>query len=244
MIIFGKNMKIPASDIEYIQNVIKTVQAVGIEKVAIEPGIVRGIDDDKTVFILQTENVPSMQFGSIGLVRLSVFQNRLNIVQEQPNFSVETNKVVETAEGSYIQSVTLKSSNLKIDYTCANPKIMLGVRKINDSMKAEIDLTPEVIKTIQRGVAAMSGEIITIINNNTETFIEILDKNKDVFKYALPHRAVSLNETLDPTFAFRYPADIVLSLFKLNQNGSFRIGNKGILNISVNNLNMYVMPRV
>lgn len=237
-------MKIPQSNIDYIQNVVKTVQTVGMDKVAIESGVVRGVTDDKTVFILQTENVPTFEFGSIGISKLPVFQNRLNIVREQSNFSVEASSIKNTSEGSYVHTLTMRAAGIKVDFTCCNPKILMGVREFRDQMKVEIDLDPEIVKVLQRGINAMGGKMITIVNNEKETFFEVLDDSNDVFKYTLPTKCIPLIENVDPSFVFRYPADVILSLFKQNPEGSFRVGNRGILNVAVNNLNMYVMQRV
>lgn len=237
-------MKLTQSAIEYLHNVVKTVQSVGMESVAIEPGMVRGISSDHTVFILQTENVPNFECGSIGISKLPVFQNRLNIVREQPNFSVEVSSVRQTEHGQYAQSLTMKAAGIKVDFSCCNPKVLKGVAQFRDTFKVEVDLDPDVVKTIQRGVTAMGGKTITIVNNEKETFLEVVDDNNDVFKYTMPIKGVPLVTDVDQSFVFRYPADILLSLFKQNPEGSFKIGQRGLLNIAVNGLNLYVMQKV
>lgn len=236
-------MKISQAHINYIQNVVGAAQVAGIESVSIEPNLVRGITDEKTVFILQTENVPNFDFGSVGINRMSIFQNRLGIVQSQPNFSVDCD-IVDTSDGKFVKSVVFRSDVVKVDYKCANPKTILGVRKFNDVLKSEIQCTPEVVDLLQRGINAMKGEVITLVNNDKETFVEILDINNDVFKFTLPNQAELIDNNYDSTFAFRYPAKILLNLLKSNPDGVFRVGNRGILNVQVNSFNVYILPKI
>ena len=82
-------MKLDANTISYINDVVRTAQLIGCEDVMIEPGRVRGMDEAQTVVMLQTENVPDMPFGSIGLNRLSVFQSRYDIARVQDGFYID-----------------------------------------------------------------------------------------------------------------------------------------------------------
>ena len=82
-------MKLDANTISYINDVVKTAQLIGCEDIMIEPNRVRGIDEARTVCILQTDNVPDMPFGSIGLNRLSVFQSRYDIARVQDKFTID-----------------------------------------------------------------------------------------------------------------------------------------------------------
>lgn len=236
--------KVSLSYINYLQNAVETALLVGIENIAIESGIVRGINSTNSVFILQTNNVPILEDNLfVGVNKLKVLQNRLSLIKEQPNFTTDLT-IKNDVDIKYVGMFTFKSSNLKIDFRSGNPKLMRGPKKFNDTMKTRIELNKEIVNMIQRGITAMNGDTITIINNDKETFIEILDNNNDVFKYTLPHQAESLDKFLDPSFAFRYCAKTILTLFKHNPEGHFCVGDRGILAVEINGLNVYVMPKV
>jgi len=232
-------MKIDHETITFIQNVVKTAQLVNIDNIIIEPERVRAIDEDKTVVILQTDNVPDMPFGSIGLSRIPVFQSRLDIAKTQDNFSLEA--VVNEGE-DFTRSLIMKGKGIKIDYRCAKPSSLQGPHRHHDDLVARVKLNAEAVVLLQKGQAAMSADEVTIISNDEVSF-EIVDVNNDVFKHTFADSAESLIDDDIVKFAHRYPIKILHALFKQNPEGYFEIGKKGILRITINNLDVYVIPR-
>jgi len=232
-------MKLDASSILYIKNAVKTAQLVNIESLIIEEGVVRGIDEDRTVLVFHNEDVPPIPFGSIGLTRLGVFISRLDIIQSQESFNVDA--VGDDNEG-WIKSLTMKGTGTKIDYRCSKPSSIQAPKRINDTMRARVQLTEEAVSTLQKGQAAMSAEEVSIISNNGVSF-ELVDVNSDVFKHTLQDDVTPLEAEASTTFAFRYPIKTILALFKKEPNGHFDVGQKGTLRVNVNGLDVYVLPR-
>jgi hypothetical protein len=234
-------MKLDVDTIAYIQKVVKTAQMVGIDNVIIEPNITRAIDDDKTVVLFQNENVPDMPFGSIGLNRIGVFMSRLDIAKTQDGFSIES----DSPEGSeFVRSLTMKAKGVKIDYRCANPTTIQAPRQINDTLKYRIPLNAEAVVLLQKGQSAMSADTVTIVSNKNGVSFEIVDINKDVFSHTFTTKVENLADDENVSFAHRYPIKNLLPLFKQNADGCFEVGQKGILSISVQGLNLFVLPQV
>jgi len=234
-------MKISTDEIAYIQKVVRAAQMVDIDNIIIEPNLVRAIDDDKTVVLFQDENVPDMSFGSIGLNRISVFTSRLDIAKTQEDFTIEA----ETPDGSeYARSLTMKAKGVKIDYRCANPSTIQAPRQINDTLKYRVPLNAEAVVMLQKGQSAMNAGIVTIISNKKGVSFELVDINSDIFSYTFTNKVENLTDDSDTNFAHRYPIKTLLPLFKQNSEGTFTIGQKGILSISVQGLNLFVLPQV
>jgi hypothetical protein len=234
-------MKLDVDTIAYIQKVVKTAQMVGIDNVIIEPNTTRAIDDDKTVVLFQNENVPDMPFGSIGLNRIGVFMSRLDIAKTQDGFSIES----DNPEGSeFVRSLTMKAKGVKIDYRCANPTTIQAPRQINDTLKYRVPLNAEAVVLLQKGQTAMSADIVTIVSNKSGVSFEIVDINKDVFSHTFTTKVENLTDNENISFAHRYPIKNLLPLFKQNADGYFEVGQKGILSISVQGLNLFVLPQV
>ena len=234
-------MKLDVDTIAYIQKVVKTAQMVDIDNVIIEPNLTRAIDDDKTVVLFQNENVPDMPFGSIGLNRISVFMSRLDIAKTQDAFTIES----ENPEGSeFVRSLTMKGKGVKIDYRCANPATIQAPRQVNDTLKFQVPLNAEAVVMLQKGQSAMSADTVTIVSNKNGVTLEIVDVNNDTFSYTFTDKVKTLTDSADINFAHRYPIKTLLPLFKQNPDGYFEIGQKGILSISVQGLNLFVLPQV
>ena len=228
-------MKIDQDSLGYIQNVVETAQLVGIDNVIIEPDKVRAINDDKSVVLFQETDVPDMLFGSVGLNRIGVFLNRLNVARTQDNFAVD----IKTDDNNeFARGITMSAKGFKVDYRCANPKTIAAPKKINDEFICSIELTPQAVYMLQKGQSAMSSDVVSLISNADGITFEFVDVNSDKFSHTFTE------DTADESFIYKYPIKVLLPLFKYDSEGSFKIGRKGMLNIVVNNLNIFVLPQV
>lgn len=234
-------MIIDNNEIEFIENAVKTAKLVNIDSIIIETGMVRALSEDKTAFIFQDQSVPAFSFSSIGLNRLDVFQNRLEIAMACDNFSVDA-----TADdsGSFIKSLIMKGKGVKIDYRCANPKNIIAPKKFNDIIKTQVEISSDAVSMMQKGQVAMRSETITLINNEKGVTFELMDINSDVFSHTFTTITKNLTADTDTRFVFKYPVKLLLTLLKNNPNGYFNVGQKGILNVLVNKLNVFILPQV
>ena len=66
-------MKLNVELIQYIETLVKTARSVGIEDLIIEPDLIRGMDEDQTIVLFHSTDVPVLPFTSIGLSRISTF---------------------------------------------------------------------------------------------------------------------------------------------------------------------------
>lgn len=227
-------MKIDTSILTYIRNVVETGQMIGIDDVIIETGKVRGINEEKSVVLFQEENVPDMGFN-VGLNRISVFLSRLEIARTQENFAVN----IKTDDNDeFARSFTMTGKGFKVDYRCANPKTIKAPKAIVDEMLHEIQLTPQAVYMLQKGQSAMGSDMVSLICNEEGITFQFVDANDDKFTHQFT------SEGSSDTFTYKYPIKILLPLFKHNAESTFKIGKKGMLNIVVNNLNIFVLPQV
>lgn len=233
-------MKLTQDLIDYVETVIKTAQSIGIDNVIIEPDMVRAIDDARTVVLYQNKDVPDMPFGSVGLNRINALLTRLEIAKTQDNFTVD---VVAADDEDYAHFITMKGTGTKIDYRCANPTTIQAPRQINDNLVYRIQMNAEAVSLLQKGQSAMGSETVSIISDDGVSF-ELTDVSSDTFKHTFAPDVDILDEDASPSFTHRYPVKTLLALFKQNPDGYFEIGEKGILSINVNGLDIYVLPQV
>ena len=228
-------IKVAAETLDYIQTVIKTAQIVGIDNVIIEPGRIRGMDEARTVVLLQDENVPEMEFDSIGLNRTSVLLSRIALVKNQNRFAVEA---TIDDDKEFVRALLIKAKGTNIDYRCANPATIQAPRVINDEIVADVSLTTEAVEMLHRGVVAMGNvEIVTITSDKRGISFALEDTNCDVFDH-------TFGEVTDHPFTHKYPVKTILALCKKEGEGTFGIGKKGMLRHDVNGLGVYILPKV
>ncbi len=232
-------MKLSQDLINFIEKVGKTGQIVNIDNLIIEPGSVRAIDDDRTVVVYQNTNVPEMPFGSIGLTRVGVFLSRLEIVKTRENYSLD----VVTREGEdYALSISMRGVGTKIDYRCADPRTIQAPKQINDDMLYRVQINAEAVSLLQKGLGAMGSDSVSLVSGDGVAF-ELTDINGDVLKHIFAPEMENL-EDVSGDFSYTYPVKTLLALFKQNPTGYFEIGGKGVLKISINDIDIYVLPQV
>ena len=201
--------------------------------------MVRGMDDATSVLILQTENVPDLEIGSIGISRIDTFLTRYNIASQQKNFSIEA---IARDKEDFALSLILKGTGIKVDFRCANPTKLAAPKSTNDTLAYRIKLSDEMVIMLQKGAQAMSAELVTI-NSNKGVSFEFADINNDTFKYDFATDVTPLNDEGETRFAFSYQAKTLLAVLKHNETGTFDIGEKGTLSTEVNGLTTILLPR-
>lgn len=234
-------MKLAPESIAYILNVVKTAKMVGIDSVIIEDGLVRGMDDDNSVVLFQNENVHELECGSVGLTRLDVLTARYDIAQSQEGFSVEA---TVAKDEDWARSLSLKAKGVNVDYRCANPTQIKAPKQVNDTMTYSVQLNSDAVILLQKGLAAMSSDTVSIISGDEGVAFKLTDVNNDVFKHTFSDGAVNIDGGDKTDFAHRYHLKTLLALFKHNPDGTFSIGAKGILSFPINGLTVFVLPRV
>lgn len=237
-------MKVDQSSLAYIINVVKTAQLLGIDNIIIEEGRVRAIDDDSCVVMLQTADVPVLPFGSIGLNRINIFSSRYSIAESANNFELDA--TVDGPEGNtYARALTMKAKGIKIDYRCANPATIRAPKSLNDALKYRARMHPEAVMYMMKGASAMEADTVTIIGTKDSVSFEMVDINGDKLTHQFGDTVdnVQPDDTSEPKFTHAYPVKLLQTLFKGHSDSYFYLTARGMLKLSVNNLDVYVLPK-
>jgi len=237
--------KLDNSLIDFIDSVVKLGLSINIENIIIERNAVRAIDEDRSVVIYQNSDIPSLPFSAIGLGRTNLFAPRLRLIKDRVGFQVE----VETDETldedqQYAMYFNMKSDDTRISYRCANPETIQAPKAINDTIIYQVQLNSEAVGILQRGGVAMDASSASITGDENGVSFEFSDSTNDTFSHTFTSEVTRLETDSNSDFKHNYPLKTILALFKQNPDGVFEIGSKGILCISVNGLNVYVLPQV
>lgn len=234
-------MKLNTATIQFIENTVSTARSVGIEDIIIEEDVIRAADEAKTVLVYHTNNIPDLPFKSIGLSRIGVFLSRVGVVKGQKDFAVDA--TTHDDEG-YVKNLLISAKGVKIDFRCADPKRIIAPKVVNDTMKCLVPLNADAVVLLQKAAAAVSSDNVTIIGNKDGVTFELYEnETNDKFTHTYQADIEKLGGD-DIQFVHSYPLKIVLPLFKENVDSNFAIGEKGMLNIQMNGLDLYVLPQV
>lgn len=237
-------MKLDQKSLDYISAVIKTAELVKIGNIIIEPGRVRAIDEDRTVAIFHEDSVPDMPFGSIGINRIEVFHNRMNLVSDKDNFTTDVEVKDEGTDSAWAKALTFKAKGIKVEYRCANPKTIQAPKTLADGEKFSIQMSGDAIALMQKGIAAMKAETVTIFGTAEGTFFEMSDINGDALTYRFGDIADDLVNGEDVDFSHKYPIKTLIPVLKMLPGGQVIITNRGLVKLKANGLTIYVIPSV
>lgn len=236
--------------IDYIQDVVKICRLVDIDSVAIEPEVVRGTDEQRSVVILQNlkTKIPKIKIENneyaVGLSRLDTLQSRLDIARSQDKFTIEP--IIKTGT-SYIHSLLMKAKGMKIDFRCMDPTKIKAPINIKDTLIYKIQLAGDAVALLQKAMGAMGADEVTVISDKDGVSFEVSDITSDVFKHTFTQDVELLDQNSDKEqvfFAYRYPIKTLLSIFKENPVGYFEIGARGPLRFTLaHDISIYVLPR-
>lgn len=239
-------MQVDKPTLAYIENVVATAKLLGIDNIIIEPDRVRAMDDDTSVVLLQTDNVPVMPFGSLGLNRLSLFSSRYEIAKNADKFELVADVAGTDTPVPYVRALTMKGKGIKIDYRCANPAAIRAPKAFaNDALKYRARMHPEAVVYMMKGSSAMDADEVSLIGAKDSISFEITDINSDKMSYVFGDVVDNVlpNDSSEPKFVHRYPIKLLQTLFKPNSDSYFYITSRGMLKIAINGLDVYVLAR-
>jgi len=227
--------------IDYIIDVAKLAKSLGIEGVIIEPDTVRALDDASTVCLLQTENVPSLEFTAIGLSKLDVLLARFDIAQMM---GAPTISYTLTKSGNV--SLTMKAKRTTVEYRGADPAQFRFPRKINDNMTQRVAFSLELEQILRKGQTAMGADLVTIMykGGDSPVTLEMLDVNNDKLNFDIADKVEVLDGQATP-FAHKYPVKLLTTIIKLCQQSYFDVGQmRGFLKFPTDKVTTYLLPQV
>jgi hypothetical protein len=224
---------------------LQTAQLADISKMIIEPGVIRGIDDKKSVVIITDANIPDFNGKTIGLNRINVLNQRVNTMKKLENFSID---VQESGKNpAEVEMITLTAKKAKAQFRCASPEFIKQVPKaFNDTWKYTIPVTEEAVNLFQQGVSMMAAQTVKITSSGDSVSFEVADGNRDVFKNEFSEVVLDseMNE-ISANFAYEYPAKVFMTLLKkavVDGAAILTIGEKGICRLTVNSYPVMILP--
>lgn len=232
-------MLLSSEVVQHIEKAIRVAKIVGIDKLIVEPTSIRGIDDARSVFLLQTENLPVIPV-QLAIGRLNLFQARLDVVKTQDKFSIETvSKTVKDTKTytdyEFVYMLVMKAGKTKIDFRCVDPARIEVPRKIKTVDGVNVAITPEVVNLLQKGMAATGADTVKLLSTSAGVSFEMIDVNGDVFSHTFADEA-------DGQFAVTLNAKTLLALLKEQPEQTVVVTDKTLI-VTSNGIPVYIVVR-
>jgi hypothetical protein len=109
-----------------------------------------------------------------------------------------------------------------------------------DEMTYSFEMNDAVYDQLLNSVNAMRCEKILFICSNDVLTFELTDETRDKCTILTD---ISVRSEKATDFVFRYNMKKILLLLRKSDNSTVRIGAKGILSVTINNIPIYLIPQ-
>lgn len=245
-------MKLTQASVTNLSKLLKVASIVKIDRLIIEDGTIRGIDDNQTVVIISKNDVPDFGGSRAGLMNLNVLANRLNLFAAD-KMEIEAVEVPNRndSEVNDVAAFKIAANKSKFEFKLGRADLVKAPKKMNDDfvwcvkMKDVGD-----IKTIMSASNTIDSEQIAIVSKqNGEVSLELVDSaTQDTFTIQIAEEAEWLGDEDRPTqsFVHYYNVKALLPLLKAAAATGevfLVVGEQGMLQVTVENHTFTLLPR-
>lgn len=231
-------MKIEKEILNLILLATETAKLLSIEDIIIDKNGIRALHPDRTSLILFKQELP-LPFESIGINRLNILQQRLNVIKDFNDINIDAQVDGE----NNVKILKFSNKNLSVSYRCANSKTISAPKNVNENFFREVSFTKDAFEMLSKANSAMKSEFFSLISNENGVSFELVDSNNDVFSYVFSTKIDIMDKEFSETFVYKYDIKEFLPILKHNPNTKVQIGEKGILKLLVNGLDVLIVPK-
>jgi hypothetical protein len=238
-------MKLSAQTIASVDNLLTTLNTIGIEKVIVEPGKIRAIDEKRTVGVVTDQQVPDLEGKTLAVSRIKALKDRLNLAKAQGNVGI----TATAGSGTDISMLELAAGRSKTQFRCSASDAVKIPKAINDTPAYEVLISVKQIPLIAQADSAMATDGITIASKDGSVVsIELVDSTKDVYTFEVEKAASPVNGQKAGSFVFKYTSKSLLSLLReaaktAGDDVKLKIGSGGMLFVDVAGYNFFTLPQ-
>lgn len=219
--------------ITIIKNALLVSKQFEISVMKIDDNGIRGTDKDGKVALLAKLDLTIG--GTIGINRIEFLLNRLTILD---NPTVE----VKFDANGISESISLYNKKAVIEYRTAKADRLKVPSVPKDGDLYQISITDDLKNTLTKGKSAMKSDVITLLCNDNRLSYKIADETNDTLLYAAEN-VVNMSDDDEPAnFVNVYSIKALLYAFN-SCDEVVGIDKKGILRFTINNLNIYLLPK-
>lgn len=240
-------MKLTDPVITSIDSLLSVLDTLGIEKLIIEPGKIRAIDERKTLGTITNQNVPDLSGKTLAVSRVKALKARISLAKAQGPVAITASF---DQSGNSVTMLEVAAGRSKSQFRCASADAVKVPKTFNDKPAFEVLISNKLIPLLSQADAAMATDAITIASKDaTAVTLELVDSNKDVYTFDVEKPATSLNpgKTAN-SFVFKYPSKALTGLLKeaaktATDEVKLSVGEQGILLIDVGGYQFFTLPQ-
>jgi hypothetical protein len=231
--------KISRDNLDIIYNALKCALAIKCDELLFDDFGISGKSIETNSLIIQP--LPDIfEFVAMGIGRISDLHARMRLVIDDDTL---TGSFEEFREGK-VGKLMLKTKKTKMEFRCKDPALVKSRKIFKDTKVLSFDLNADAIRFMTTGSAAMKNKSVTFLMNEGEMFIRLIDSEGDVLDH-LVTTDIRLEPDVDEDEQIRFSYDIPKLAPLLNahrENTTVNISKRGVMNLSSDGFNIYLVP--
>lgn len=234
--------------VSLLNDAISTARILGIEKLVVDSHSLRGESQENSTFMLLPFPADTeLEFGSIGISRISVLQSRLKLLGNDGAIVPEY-KARDSGD-QFVFRLVLKKNKTNIDFKCADPTHIRAPKGFNDPEHFGFSVSEDDINLMLSAKAAMQSDSVTFASTDGKVVkFSISASEGDALVHELESDLDTKSST--ETFAASYKSYILFPVLKEVKDAAkdadvdIALTKRGILKITVNGIPTYIFPEV
>lgn len=230
--------KLSRKTIDIIFNALKGAMAVKCEELLFDDFGISGRAIETNILIIQP--MPDMfEFEALGIGRISDLYNRLKLVIDDDSL---TGSFEEFREGK-VGKLTFKTKKTKIEFRCKDPQLIKTRKVFNDAIIMAFNLNADAIRFMTTGSSAMNNKSVTFKKVEDKVFLRLIDSEGDILDHLITDDVDVEPGFEDEEVSFSYEMPKMAPLLNAHrENTIVNISKRGIMNLSSEGFNIYLVP--
>ena len=223
--------------------------ACKVDKIIIDDETMRGIDEDKSVFIRSADSIFDEEITAC-ITRLGALRSRISTFESLADFAIEFS--TNSQKTDEVDTIKLQAKGTKADFRTGSPSAVRIPKAVNDEARWAFTISSSTIKTlIQTSGSIGSGcsKVILTSKPSGEIYFEFNDDDtSDNISVLIAEGAQWIPEDMDQpkqAFVHYYLLKTLTPLLKFATNDVVMIvGEKGMLQLIIDEITVTVIPRI
>lgn len=234
--------------VELLTSAMSVATMLGVEKMVIDSHSLRGESQENGTFMLLPFPAGTeLEFGAMGISRISVLRSRLGVIGEQGSITPDY-KTRDSGE-KFIFRMVLKKNKTSIDFKCADPAHIKAPKGFDDPDHFQFAVSAEDIKLMLVSRSAMQSETVSFASTDGSTVkFSVSASEGDALVHELESDLDSKTST--ETFASSYKSKILFPVLRniseaaKDADVDIVLTKRGIMKVEVFGIPTYIFPEV
>jgi hypothetical protein len=245
--------KLTTESIAILEELLSACTMVKIDKLKIEPNLVSGIDEDKSIVLISETKIPDFGGMSFAVTRLSTLNNRINLMKDGGGFEI----TAEPSPNKPLEVCALKLNNkaTKSEFKATNPEVVKTPKSVKDNPSWLVTITAEMAQ-VAAGAANNIGAARVILSSRAAGGVHFEmqdDKTQDTFSVQIADEAMWVPTDqptptgADAAFVHYYNSKTLMPLIKAaadTGNVDLIVTSRGILQLDVKGFTFTIIPKI